>query len=430
MFIKPVLSGTASLFYFLQLRRNQWKSPQELEEIQWKRLKNIVHYAYDYIPFYRRLFKSASFKPEDLRSLGDLEKIPTTTKKDVRRNFLKMFVKGIDVSKYDVSSTSGSTGVPMRILSNPKVLNYSNAVVSYCFLECGLGLRDNFVKVGRFNVAHYPPNISSIPIPAESSKLDIVVRYLRKSKPDAIYTLPWVLSSLCTADVSGIDPKLIFTHASTLTQHVRDVVKAMFGIEINDTYGAVEFNRMAFECNEHSGLHVVTDNSVMEFLDEGEPVSPGETGETVVTGLSNYAVPLIRYELGDLGVPTDESCSCGRNWPMIKSVEGRTVEIFTLESGRKIYPDFLHNCLTYELGKNIFCVSEFQIVQETRDKIVLNFIKGEKFDLNIINSIKCKIDNFFLDIGEDVFVEVKLVKEIPIESSGKKKIIKSLSEIT
>jgi phenylacetate-CoA ligase len=341
----------------------------------------------------------------------------------VRRNYSGIFPEGVDTSKYDVSYTSGSTGIPLKILSDQKTRDYSTAVVAYCSKECGLGLRD---KIGTFYPPRYTPKIIAIPRPVESGELEITTHRLRRIKPDAIYAKPCVLESICTFDTSGIEPKIIFSHGETLTQQARSQIKLKFNTALNDTYGSIEFNRLAFECNEHTGLHMITDNSVMEFLEDGEPVSPGETGEIVVTGLINHTMPLIRYELGDLGSPTDEVCSCGRNWPLIKNVEGRTEDVFTLKSGRKLYPRFLRMHVKKEFMENPFCISEYQFIQEKRNKIIIRFVKGIKFDEKIITRIKDNIINACMIINENIEVEVQIVKEIPIESSGKKKRVISL----
>jgi phenylacetate-CoA ligase len=231
---------------------------------------------------------------------------------------------------------------------------------------------------------------------------------------------------LCSADVSGIEPKLIFSNGATLTEHTRSLARSRFGIEINDIYGAVEFARLAFECNEHSGLHLITDCAVTEFVEDGEPVSPGETGEIIVTRLDNFAMPLIRYKIGDLGIPTDEKCVCGRSWPLIRSVEGRTDDIFILGSGRKLHPLFQNLRVVEVLKKNVYCISEYQIVQEEKNKIILKFVKGEDFDRKIIENIKENFDNSFRKLNEDVIVEVQIVEEITVERSGKKKRFLSL----
>jgi phenylacetate-CoA ligase len=427
VFLNSIFTWTAVAKYLQQLKRNQWRKTWDLENIQFERLKRIVHYAYEYIPYYRRLFRYADFKPSFLKSRSDLEKIPIITKNDVQKNQSNILAKGVDPSKYHVCRTSGSTGIPLKIFSDQKTYDYSIALVAYCFLECGLRLRDKIVKIGKFRFEKpYTPNKMAIPLPLESGELDLTISRLRRINPDAIYTLPRMIQSLCSVKASGITPGYIFNHAETLTQSIRDKVRSRFGIEINDTYASVEFNRLAFECNEHSGLHMLTDNSVMEFLDKGEAVSPGERGEIVVTGLTNYAMPLIRYELGDLGVPTDEVCNCGRSWPLIMKIEGRILDVFSLEGGTKIYPETFHKFHYAEIRKNPFCVSEFQIVQEKRNNIVLNFVKGNTFDQNIINKIKENIENFCNYLGEDVNVEFRIVERIPVESSGKNRKILSL----
>jgi phenylacetate-CoA ligase len=426
VFLKSLLAGPAVAFHILQLRRNQWKTHRELEEIQWKKLKKIVHYAYDYIPYYRMLFRSAKFKPDDLKSRSDLRKIPTTTKMDVRRNFSNMIAKGVNPSNYLASFTSGSTGTPINVLIDKKASIYSTAIVAYCSIECGLDLNDKLVKIGNFLYRDIPwPNHISIPLPLESGELALTIHRLSRIMPDAIYSYPWTLNSLCNFQVLDFEPKIVFSHGATLTEHTRSILRSRLGVEINDTYGAIEFNRMAFECNEHTGLHMITDNSYMEFLENGNPVSPGETGEIVVTGLTNYAMPFIRYELGDLGIQSDESCSCVRSWPLIKSVEGRIFDVFTLESGRRIYPNFFRKARESQLSRNVFCISEWQIVQEKKNKILFKIVKGRNFDTKVIKNIKQGYENNFRKLNEDVIIEVQIVDEIPVERSSKKKLFLS-----
>jgi phenylacetate-CoA ligase len=425
--VKTLLLGTSALYYLSHLKRNQWKPLRELKEIQWKKLKNIVNYAYYNIPYYRMFFKSEHFKPDDLRSPDDLRKIPTTTKNNVHMNHSNMIAKGVEPSRYHISYTAGTTGIPVKVLLDQKNYCYSTAIVAYSSIECGLSLRDKLVVIGNSNTLRYSPKIITIPRPLESGDLDRTIRRLGKIKPDVIYISSWEIPTICNANISEIKPRIIFSHSGTLPQHTRALVRSKFGIEIHDTYGATELNRMAFECNEHSGMHMITDNSFIEFLDDGEPVSPGEMGEVVVTSLSNYAMPFIRYELGDLASTSSETCSCGRSWPIIKSVEGRIADIFTLESGRKIYPLFWFSYIMFKnLHKNIFCVSQFQIIQEKKNNILLKIVKGKEYNKIVMDKMKKSVEKGFLEIGEKVSLDIQIVNEIPKEPSGKKKLVKSL----
>jgi phenylacetate-CoA ligase len=230
-------------------------------------------------------------------------------------------------------------------------------------------------------------------------------------------------------DFTGISPRLIFSQAQILTERHRGLARSVFGLEVFDTYGSREFSRLAFECGDHSGQHMITDSAVMEFLDEdGEDVASGEYGEVIVTGLHSYVMPLIRYDLDDVAVPTDERCGCGRSWPMIKSILGRTKEFVIMPSGRRINPWLIRGVLSQEVRKNIFVISQYQIVQESRSKMLVKIVKGRDFDSNIIPRIKQGIEDVCYSMNEEVGVEVNLVDSIPKDRSGKRPDIISLIE--
>ena len=255
----------------------------------------------------------------------------------------------------------------------------------------------------------------------------IIIGLLKKIKPDVIYAEPSTLEDICFNDVSGINSSLVFSRAETLTERHRGLVRSVFGLEVYDTYGSREFSRVAFECGEHSGLHMITDSAVLEFLDEdGEDVSSGEFGEVTVTGLHSYVMPLIRYNLGDVAVPSDERCGCGRNWPLIKQILGRTREFLIMLSGRKINPRSIRNVISDEVWKKMFVIAQYQIIQESRDKILVKIVKGRDFNLNIIPRIKRGMDHVCHNMNEDVDTEISIVDIIPKDRSGKRQILISM----
>jgi len=417
--------------YVHWLRVNQSKTPKELKDIQLKKLKAIIKYAYSCIPYYHQLFRASKFKPEDLKNTDDLKKIPVTTKKDVQNNYPNIFPRGINISKHRVFYTSGSTGMPLKIVINQKENNYSHALMHYTFTECGLSRKDKVATIASPHPSHIMPFLKDITY--KGSKLipiqdhpENIVSTLRQFKPDVIHTYPSMLAILSHSDVSGINPRLIFTVSETLPQHYRILVRRAFGVEINDAYGSVEFSRLAFECNEHSGLHMITDRAVLEFLNDGEQVSPGEPGEIIVTGLYNYTMPLIRYNLGDVGVPSDERCACGRNWPLIKSIQGRTTDYIVLPDRKKITTSGVWQCVYHEIVVSPFCFSQFQIVQEKIKKFLLKFVRGKEFDAKVIMKIKQNIEEYFLRLGYEVTIDVRIVDDIPMDRTGKRRSIISL----
>jgi len=415
-------------YYLLRLKRSQRKTLEHLKSEQLKKLRAIVKYSYDYVPYYHRLLKSAKIKPEDIKTFDDVKTIPLTDKQMIRRNYDFLFPTGVDVSQLPTSFTSGSTGIPMKFIFDYSTKSYHAALSKYIFSECGVKPQDKFVTIwGRAQsiVWNRPYTLfltgfNEIIVPAffEEAKLVDILRWIN---PNVIYTFPSLLTLLANTDVSGVSPRLIFTQGETVTQHCRDSVRKTFNLEIFETYGSVEFEFLAFECEEHCGLHMITDGSYIEFIDEnGEHVSPREEGEIIVTGLYNRAMPLIRYRIGDVGIPVDEKCPCGRSLPLLKSIHGRSDDYLILPSGIKISYMNFYDSFYKEMEKNVFCISQFQIVQDSMDKIFFKAVKGRNFDFETLNKLKSAIETFFARHGENVEVIMQVVDDIPMGKTGKR----------
>jgi phenylacetate-CoA ligase len=439
MNIRKLLAQITSNFYVRQLQRNQWQDQEYLKRSQLKKIKAIIKYAYDYVPYYHRLFRSIGFKPGDIKKHEDLKKIPPISKQDIRENYQDFIARGLDASKLPSSFTSGSTGIPLKIVYDHSALSFYAALGRYIFSQCGVKPNYKFVTIwGRAqsiiwnrSYAKIFKGFDEMVVPAlfEEAKL---VNVLRQINPDVIYTFPSILTLLANSDVSGIRPRLILTQGETVTRHCRDTVKKAFNLELFDTYGSVEFEFLAFECNEHRGLHMITGASYIEFIEEnGEHISTGEEGEIIVTGLYNRAMPLIRYRIGDVGIPTDEKCPCGRSWPLIKSINGRLNEFLTLPSSKKLSWTHFYHHFYIELEKNVFCVRQYQIIQDRKNRIIFKVTKGQKFDQMILERIKNNLESYFIGLGEKMNIVTEVVEEIPPERTGKRRIfISKLNQVS
>ena len=417
-------------YYLSQLKRDQWKSPRKLKNIQFEKLKAIIKHAYNYVPYYHRLFSAAKTRPEDIRDQDDLRKMPLTSKQDLQKNYSCIVPRGINVSKFHSSFTSGSTGTPLRIIHDWYHGSHANASKRYSFFESGLRLRDRFVTVwGRAesilrtrNYVRLWGDISETIVPLY--RQEKLIKILQRINPDVINTFPSVLSSLATYDISEINPRLIFTQGEVVTQHCRDVVKKMFNLELFEIYGSVEFSHLAFECTEHCGLHMITNDACIELVDEeGDHVAPGEQGEIVVTGLHNRVMPLIRYRIGDVGIPTDEKCPCGRTWPLLRNVQGRINDYLVLPSGRKISWLHFYHQFYKELEKNVFSISQYRIIQDKKNRIIFEVVKGRNYDPRMLERIKGNLEMYFVKLGEKIEVIMEVVKEISSERTGKRRIL-------
>jgi phenylacetate-CoA ligase len=178
---------------------------------------------------------------------------------------------------------------------------------------------------------------------------------------------------------------------------------------------------IACECGIHNGLHVCMPTHHVEILrTDGSVCGPGELGEIIVTSLINYAMPLIRYRIGDMGMWAKVPCSCGRNWPLLKRISGRVTDVFTKKDGGIVSPEYLIHLIGVELNSG--WVRKYQVVQEAHEnlRVLIQPMKSvsdpncyyKKETENISNKIR-------LAMGHDCRIDYEFVKSIAPTASGK-----------
>jgi phenylacetate-CoA ligase len=169
-------------------------------------------------------------------------------------------------------------------------------------------------------------------------------------------------------------PELIHTGAGVLHDFMRGEIERVFGCPVYDHYGSREVGSLASECSSHDGLHIMMEHNLIEVLATGgRPCRPGEPGEIVVTNLNNYAMPLIRYKIGDIGIRLDDGvCPCGCTYPRLKQVIGRTGDIFIGEKGQIVLPAFFIHLLGVIFNRAD--LKKFQVIQKEKGKLIVKFI--------------------------------------------------------
>ena len=404
-----------------QVRKNQWLKTSELEELQAKKLRAMIKHAYENTEFYHRKFRGAGVRPEDIKTVDDLVKIPFTTKAELREHSTgSILAKGVDLKKCLVTETSGSTGIPTKIVYDEAANDFSKAVNLRSHIENGLRIRSRWVVFGDPHHFQKQKWFQKLRIfsPMQVSVFDTTdtqISILRKFRPDVIdgYTSSIRLLAKAVEEqgIEDIKPKVVFGTSELLDNETRKYINSVFDVEMVDHFGCVELNRTAWECSEHVGYHIDIDAVVMEFVRDGAGVSAGERGEIVYTGLYNYAMPLIRYEIGDIGVPSDETCSCGRGLPLMKLVEGRTDSFMQVPDGR-IFPAMIWE----PIMRRIPGVGQFKAIQERKNLIRILLVKNDEFTQRTIDQIAADIKDV---MGNDVNVETEIVDEIPKDKSGK-----------
>jgi phenylacetate-CoA ligase len=411
------------------LNKTQWWSYSELEKFQLKKLKQLLKHANDNVPYYHDLFKKLNFKPEYITNVKDLNKLPILTKEIVNKNFNNLYARNYLKEKFILSSTSGSTGTPMKFYIDAKWQACNLSAAYRAWNWAGYKLGDKMVTLwGAHSDINGTRKIDKIreyllrkkyldAFNLTDENMAVYVKILSKFKPKIIHTYASAIflfsEYLKKEGINFIQPKAILTTADMLYPYQRKSIEDTFNCKIFDYYSGRDTSLQAAECPEHIGYHMSIENAVVEFIKQNESVSPGETGKLILTDLCNYAMPFIRYEIGDLGSPSDESCACGRNLPIMKSFKGRILDYIITPEGNRIPGEYFH-CIIIE--HNIQGIKEFQILQESINKLTVHIVKNSNEKTNDVNRFISVIQK---EVGQKVEIELKYVSSIKRTPSGK-----------
>ncbi len=416
---------TRTLYYFSELKRNLSLSVPKLEEIQRRKLRAIITHAYENVAFYHRRFDEVGIRPGDIKSVEDLSKIPTATRSGIQASPLNdILAAGMDVAKCTQMNTSGSTGEPLSIYLDKRAADFRFALLSRTYWEDGLRPWDRMAiityphalrktrGVGKYRGVARRRHVSVFDDP--ESQLAVIQDY----RPEVIQSYPSalvILAHACREKGVTVRPRFILTGSEFLYASDRSLIQSVFDCDSVDDYGCQEIGPLAWECWEHVGYHMNVDGVVIEFLDEnGEPVAPGERGQIACTSLVNYAMPFVRYLVGDQGSSMSEKCSCGRSLPLMKMMEGRKDDFLTALDGRIVSPLIVGIQWLFGGSDEI---AQFRIIQESRDLLRIQYVrlKGAVDDA-VLEGARRTVEGL---LGVGVQVEFELVDRIERDASGK-----------
>jgi phenylacetate-CoA ligase len=210
----------------------------------------------------------------------------------------------------------------------------------------------------------------------------------------------------------GVRPRGIITTAMVLHRWQRSLIEEVFGCPVTNRYGCEEVSLIACECERHRGLHVNAPGVYVELLRDGEPVRPGEPGSVVVTDLTNRAMPLLRYQVGDVAVWSGRRCPCGRGAPLLERVEGREADYVVTAAGELISGI----SLTENFALHVPGVAQLQIVQEDVRRFVFRIVRGPDFGPGSQPRLLELAAELF---GPGVECACEYAEHIPPEPSGK-----------
>lgn len=412
--------------YYDNFLYSQWRSTEEIKELQIDNLKKIINIAYDNVPYYKKLFDKYDLSPKDIEKIEDLKRIPTLNKSLIRENF-KMLINS-KVSKRNIIKhySSGTTGQKLEFYL-PKELAYGvNFAQLYRFYSwADVRLLDRRVTIGGRIFTYRPPywiynkaeNQLLLSIHHLNEKtVDDYIRKIKEFNPVFIQGHPtgiYFLANRLLERNESIPLKAVFTTGETLFDVQREMIEKAFKCKVFESYGLGESVISAFECERHNGFHEASELGIIEFERDKSGLY-----RVIGTSLYNYVMPFIRYEIEDLvEITTNEKCICGRGLPLkIKKIIGRVDDILFSSSGITIFPVTIRMSIkpllkpfeSYQLqqvGKKdfIFLITS-KLDKSRRDRI-----------LDILKSI----------LGEDIKLEIKEVDNI-ITKSGKVRTVLNL----
>lgn len=331
----------------------------QLEARQLEDLKEIVTFAYNNAPYYKRTFDEAGVKPEDIKTLKDLEKFPFINKKTERdTQGIGSFVGELcAVPEEDIvfiSTSSGSTGVPTVSPFTKQDFDEFQDTESRWFWQIGMRPQDRYVHALNFSLYVGGPdvigaqNLGALCIWGGTLPSERLLFILKTYQPTIIWTSPsyaWQLGE--KALKSGIDPKkdlnikkiIVAGELGGSIDATRNAIEEIWGAEVYDFYGLSDiFGACAAQCEYHDGLHIAEDQILVETIDlhTGEVLPPGEVGELVYTTLRKHARPMIRFKSGDIGYIDNTPCRCGRTHGRIH-INGRKDDMFIV-SAVNVFP--------------------------------------------------------------------------------------------
>jgi len=401
----------------------------ELMVLQEKLLRKTVRRAYYETRFYRNKMKSAGVHPDDVRTVEDLQKVPTTTKEEILSTPLhEMLSVRTDLRKCHISKTSGSTGTNMTVVYDNRSYDHERALSIRANLACGQRFNDRQLTIDRPNdtpvalkwfqrLGLFPITHMSVFAPPEKA-----IEKLNYHRPHVIYGFAsylWVVARHIN-EHGGLAyrPRIVFSTAEVLDEEMREDMRKAFDCEILDQFGCVEMGRTAWECPTHQGYHMDVDSFVFEFLHDAEPVSPGSEGEVVYTNLYNSSMPLIRYAIGDIAVPSGEPCSCGRTFPLIRMLLGRKDDYLVLPDGSLLPPIEFAVMMKRKAG-----VLKYRVVQENVGTLIVLVKTGNDYTKETAKAIENEAKAM---MGRELKVVIQEVDEIPPDRTGKMRSVVSM----
>lgn len=403
----PGVAGRKLLSILYQLDLSQWHQPLEVQEAQLRQLRALLAHALSNCPHYREQHGLAGMNSASI-SAADFRAWPILRKRDVARIAPRLRADLLPASHggRHWSATSGSTGMPLRIaLSDVNSLIQSALVLrSQLWHHMDFGARFAAIKPGVDQAENkdWGPVSSAAWSTGPSFTCDVrtdvaqQLEWLCRVEP--AYLLSYGANLLALVEMSAASGRLpkglrkVVLFGDSAPAKLRPLMREVWNVELVDIYSCGEFGSLAFQCPDEPECHHVQAESVyLEVLkDDGSPCAPGEPGRVVVTDLHNFAMPMIRYELGDVAIP-GPPCRCGRGLPVLAQVLGRYRNMAVDPAGRRFYP-------AIRTERLLACapIRQLQMLQLRPDLIEFRYVMDRDLIPAEVDSLRAQLAEAFM----------------------------------
>jgi phenylacetate-CoA ligase len=382
------IKGNKSLEYYEQYRPVQWLSQEEIREDQFRRIKLLLDHSYTSVAYYRNIFDGLGLLPQDIKSFEDFKIIPILTKSIIKANNKELISKAYLPQNLSRNTSGGSTGEPLTFYQDKKLFEIMEANSLLGNTMAGWSGKDpifyfwgnprEFLKK-KSRAAGLKERLSGKIIFNSYNYNDTTiaewVAAIRNESRVYLYGYTSVLTDIARFikmhDIHISSVKGVMTTAEKLYSWQRELVEQSFNAQVFDQYGSREVPGMACECG-HGNMHQLTHSAYLEF--EDDPAVINGSKKIIATCLTNFAMPFIRYEIGDYARSKDGNCPCGRGFPMMDMDIGRTADCFVTPEGNIVYGTFF---VRQMYGQDR--VQSFQFHQTSPDIVNLYVVRGDGF---------------------------------------------------
>lgn len=422
--------GRSAKKYYQWLKSTEFAPKESIDKLQLERLQSLISHAYHHVPYYKRVLDEHSVKPNEIKSLNDISKIPLLSKQDVRNNIhFSLFSDKHIKNEMLRINTSGSTGEPFICYADKFQLEMRFATTLRAAEMSGWKFGDRQLRLWHQTLGMSRSQVIREKIDAIFLRRKFVpafemtqesavqlIKVIENFKPVLIDGYAESLNFIANSNHQNVKwkPEALMSSAQQLTDSTRSKIENMFGAKVLDKYGSREFSGIAYQCKEGNFHHVQDESYIVEILVDGRPAEPGEIGEIVITDLNNFSVPLIRYRIGDLALAVpQEPCVCGRRHSLLGTITGRTQALIACANGVWLPGTFFAHFF-----KDLdYAIKHYQIFQNQHGSFDIRLVPTPMFNSSVEQNLISGLRKF---TGEETKINVQLVDEIPLVKTGKR----------